>query len=278
MTHTLDPAAIRRLTEGTTRIDDNLPRWARRSHPIVRQQLGIYWKTLPLEVELWTRLLILQVGLVLLALPFPLLYSFVMPIVTVSIILVPGAFYVYGLVLMQIGRRATDAMFTERRSNTLALLRVTPLALHEIFFSKIAASIWRNLDNLSLVFSAHVLLSLPLLVLQYANIFGPGATQSAQTVVAIILALLVNMLRLFLEPVMVGALGLLFGTFVNPRIAAEIITITLSAVYFAFINLPRLLPLGPTARLLVDFALPLGLPVIITVGALAATRYLIHRD
>ena len=38
-------------------LDTSLPAWARRSNPIVRRQLGIYWKTLPLELSQWLKVL-----------------------------------------------------------------------------------------------------------------------------------------------------------------------------------------------------------------------------
>lgn len=266
--------------EGTRRIDYGLPRWARRSNPIVKHQLGLYWKTLPLEIELWARMLAFQAGLVLMAVPFPLLYSFVMPVVTVSFILMPVAFYLYAQVLFNIARKTATVIYHERRHRTLTLLLVTPLPLHEVLFSKIAAAIWRNLDNLSLVFVAHVLLSLPLLVLQYANLFPPDTPHAGTgfTALAIILALLANMARLFIEPALVGAIGLLTGSLTAPRIAAEIAAVALSGFYFAFVNLPRWLPLNPAGRMLVDFVLPVLLPLALLAGVLALTGHVLRRD
>lgn len=279
MTHAvLDPPALRRLVERSQPLDQTLPPWARRSHPVAKRQLGIYWKTLPLEVGLWVRLLLLQAGLVLAAIPFPLLYSLVMPIVTVSIILVPCAFYLYGQVLFNIARQSAAAIFDERRSHTLALLLVTPLPLHEILLSKIAAAIWRGLDNLSLVLTAHVFFSLPILVLHYANLFAAEQLDPLLTAGAIIAALALHMARLFVEPVLVGAVGVLIGACLSPRIAAEIVAVTLGAAYFVFVNLPRLLPLSPLARLLVETALPLLLALVLAAGALALALRLLRRS
>src|SRR5687768_12417195 len=96
-----DPVVLR-ILEGTARIDHSLPSWARRNNPIVRRQLGIYWKTLPLELGMWVKLLLFQAGSVLLAIPFPVLYSLIMPVVTVSVLLLPMVFMLYVQVLYNV--------------------------------------------------------------------------------------------------------------------------------------------------------------------------------
>jgi ABC-type transport system involved in multi-copper enzyme maturation permease subunit len=271
-----DPVVLR-ILEGTARIDHTLPSWARRNNPIVRRQLGIYWKTLPLDIGLWLRLLLFQAGSVLLAIPFPVLYSLIMPVVTVSVLLLPMVFILYVQVLYGITSLSVNAIVYEQRNGTLDMLMVTPLPRNHILFSKVAASIWRQLDNLNLVIAAHVLLSIPIIILQYASSFSPS-DEPALTAFAIVLGLAAYTVRLFLEPVMVGSVGLMIGTIVSPRIVALLVAMTLNVSYFFFINLPRLLDLSYSVRLLVEIALPLIVPVVVTWVALSIAAHVIQRD
>lgn len=271
-----DPIVLR-IVEGASRIDETLPTWARRNNPIVRRQLGVYWKTLPLEIKLWSRLLLFQAVSVLLAVPFPILYSFIMPVVTVSVLLLPLVFGLYLQVLYGVTSLSVTAIVDEQRNGTLDMLMVTPLPRNHILFSKVAASIWRQLDNLNLVIAASVLLSLPIVILQYATLYPPQ-DQPGMTALAVILALVGYTLRLFIEPIMVGSVGLMIGTMVSPRILALIVAGTLNGAYFLFINLPRLLELSYSMRLIVEIVLPLVIPLLITWVSLNVASYLIQRD
>src|SRR5690606_11398537 len=120
--------------------------------------------------------------------------------------------------------------YKELHNNTLSLLLVTPLPREHILFSKLAASIWRQADNLSMVATGHILLSLPVLILQYATLFSPE-DQPWLTALAIILGLAANLVRLILEPMLVGAIGILVGVAVSPRAVATIVAVTVSAAY-----------------------------------------------
>ena len=273
---TIEPALLR-LMEGIGELDTSLPAWARRSNPIVRRQLGIYWKTLPLELGQWLKILGGEMLIVLLAAALPVLYTFIMPVVTVSVLLIPLVFILYGQLLFNVALHATSAAYSEVHNNTLALLLVTPLPREHILFSKLAASIWRQADNLSLVVIGHVLLSLPVLILQYATLYSPDDNPLV-TSFAIILALVANLARLFLEPVLVGAIGIVAGVTTSPRILANIVAVTVSGAYFLFINLPRLLDLPFGVRLLVDVLLPLVLPGLLAYGLLRLAGWLLGRD
>jgi len=273
---TIEPGLLR-LMEGVGELDTSLPAWARRSNPIVRRQLGIYWKTLPLELGQWLKVLGGEMLVVLLAAGLPVVYTFIMPVVTVSVLLVPLVFAVYGQLLFNVALYATSATYTEVHNNTLALLLVTPLPREHILFSKLAASIWRQADNLSLVVIGHVLLSLPVLILQYATLYSPE-DNALLTSGAIILALAANLARLFLEPVLVGAIGIVAGVTTSPRILANIVAVTVSGAYFLFINLPRVLDLPFSARLLVDIVIPVVLPAALAYGLLRLAGWLVGRD
>lgn len=272
---TIEPALLR-LMEGVGELDTSLPVWARRSNPIVRRQLGIYWKTLPLELSQWVRILGGEMLVVLLAAAVPVIYTFIMPVVTVSVLLIPLLFALYGQVLFNVGLHATSAAYNEVHNNTLALLLVTPLPHEHILFSKLAASIWRQADNLSLVVIGHVLLSLPVLILQYATLYAPE-DNALLTSGAIVLALAANLARLFLEPMLVGAIGIVAGITTSPRILANIVAVTVSGAYFLFINLLRILDLPFGVRLLVDAILPVLLPALLGYGLLRFAGWLLGR-
>jgi hypothetical protein len=266
-----------RLMQNDSGIDNALPAWARRSNPIVRRQLGIYWKTLPLEVSYWLRVVGIEIVIVIVAVFAPALYTFIMPVVTVSVLLIPFVFYTYGQVLFRVATQAANAAYDELHNHTLALLLVTPLPHEHILLSKLAASIWRQADNLSLVIIGHILLSLPVLILQYATIYSPEDTPVV-TSLAVILAMLASLARLVLEPLLVGAIGIVAGVTTAPRILTNIIAVTVAAAYFVFINLPRLLDLSFEARLLVDIVLPLVLPGLLAYGLLRLAGWLLSRD
>ncbi len=272
----IDPVLLR-IMQGTRQMDHRLPEWARRSNPIVRRQLGVYWKTLPLEMGFWLKLLLAQGALVILAVPFPIIYSLIMPVVTVSVILMPLAFAIYAQALLQVTLQASDAMVEERRNHTLPLLLLTPYTLDHIMFSKIAASIWRQLDNLSLVIAAHVLMSMPVLVLQYAGLFSMGESP-VLTALAILLALAGNLVRLLTEPMMVGAIGVAAGAAVPQRSVANIAALSMLIAYFLFVNLIRLLDVSWGMRLLVDILIPLVLPLVVTCVSLKLSAWLLRRD
>lgn len=273
---TMEPALLR-MMEGVGELDTSLPYWARRSNPIVRRQLGIYWKTLPLDVSQWLKILGIEIAVVLLAAVLPVLYTFIMPVVTVSVLLIPMVFVLYGQMLFQIALQATSAAYREVHNNTLSLLLVTPLPREHILYSKLAASIWRQADTLSLVVIGHVLLSLPVLILQYATLYTPE-DNALITSGAIILALVANLARLFLEPMLVAAIGIVAGVTTSPRILANIVAVTVSGAYFLFINLPRLLDLPFAGRVAVDILLPLVLPGLLAYGLLRLSGWLLARD
>jgi hypothetical protein len=258
-------------------MDPRLPIWARRSNPIVRRQLGIYWKTLPLEIAFWLKVLTGEGALMLLAVPLPFLYSLIMPVVTVSVILVPLLFLVYAQVLYGVLSESVESIMMERQGNTLALLMVTPLPFSHILFSKISAAIWRQLDNLSLVIAGHVFLSLPIIVLQFASQFRLQEDNLLMSGL-IIVALISFFARLLIEPVMVGALGVLFGSMVSPRILAIIVGAAISGSYFLFLNLPRMMQIPLGVRVLIEFGLPLVLPVLITWLSLLLATYVLRKD
>lgn len=258
-------------------LDSHLPRWARRSNPIIRQHLGMYWKTFLPELTFLRRAFVVQAVFVLLSLPLPGLVELALPAITASVLLFPFAIFLYGHILYLIGTSAARAITDELEKGRFHLLRVTPFPLESIIASKIAASIWRQVEDLGLLLTAAVLLSMPLLISQYATLW-PLREYPVLSRLAIVLGLAVSMLRLALEPFMIGALGMMLGAALRNRAAGVITTVVLTGFYFILLNLLRYLQMDTAMRFFVEFALPLILPVLIIAGSFQASRYFLNRE
>ncbi|HEX2907915.1 MAG TPA: hypothetical protein VHO69_13685 [Phototrophicaceae bacterium] len=261
----------------TGELDRRLPQWARRTNPIIRRQLGLYWKTIMPELDTLAKVVLVQIVLVALSLPWPWLFDLALPTITAALLLFPIAVYLYAQMLVAIGVRATLSMADELRKGTFDLVRTTPLPLTTILASKIAAAIWRQLENLSLLMTAVAVMSMPLLISQYASLF-PLDTYPVLARVSMALGLVVSLLRLALEPFMVGALALAAGTVFPARSTAIITTLFLGGFYFFLLNLVRLVPSSWPVHFVVEFILPLLLPLVIIGVALKITTHLITRN
>lgn len=258
-------------------LDRRLPEWARRSNPIVRRHLGIYWKTLLPEVRPLLTMYLFQVILIALSYPFPILFDLAMPMITAAIILLPLAIIIYGRLLIAIGMSSAETIVDEQKKDTLTLLRVTPIPLKDILLSKMAASIWRQVEDIGLLLVAALAFSLPLLILQYAS-FWPLDEFPILARAAMALGLAASLVRLLVEPVMVGAIGVMAGAVLPYRHWARASTAVLTLFYFVLINLPRRLPLGWEMRVLVEIVLPLALPVLIAWVAFRLAHHALTRD
>jgi ABC-type Na+ efflux pump permease subunit len=272
-----DTTLMRNIAREIPAPDLRLPNWARRTNPVVRRHLGIYAKTVPPQIWPFVQLYLLQAALVLLTLPFPFIFNVTLPLITVSILILPLTLYIYGQILFMVGITAAITMVSELRNNTLHLLMTTPLSLQQILLGKIAASLWRRIDDLTLVALSVICFSLPPIVLEYANLWPP---EDYPYVAHLLMILVLGscIVRVALEPFMVAALGVLAGAAAPVRSVAITTTLILTAFYYLLINLPRLLPLSWPMRLMVEVALPLVLPVVITLGALRFASYLLTRD
>ena len=154
--------------EFTPSVDQRLPIWARRSNPIVRRHLGVHWKVLPLEMDLLVRILASQAVLLLVSIPIPIILPLLFTLLPVSLVMLPFVFVAYGRLLALVGNFTVLMMVDERHNNTLSLLRTTPLPLRHILYSKAAAGVWRQIEDLGLIIMGVAILTLPLVGLQYA--------------------------------------------------------------------------------------------------------------
>jgi len=273
------PFIFRRSTtdEGFWELDRNLPRWARRSNPIVRRHLGGFLAAPLPQLDVLARLLLAQIAIVLLSLLIPAVLELTALLALVALLAVPVAFYSYAAALFGIGRAAANAVVDEVEGHGLDTLRTTPLTLRSILLSKIAASLWSQAINMETVFLITATLSLPVITIQQASLYSPEKLLLPSRAL-IIAGLIASLLRVFLEPLMMGALGVLAGAVAGLRISAVTWTILLGAAYFIMINMPRLLALTWLERLLIEAVLPVALPPLITLGALALAQYILERD
>lgn len=258
-------------------IDRALPVWARRTNAIVRRELGNYWKTLTPDLGLILRVYLIQVGLIMLSFPFPVLFVLLMPTVTVTLVLLPVGLAIYGQILYRIGTNAAASVVKERTNSTRDLLLLVPQPAQHTILSKIAAAVWRQTENLSLVIMGTALASLPLLIIQY-DIFLSVSDNPILMRLGLAAALGMAILRVLIEPVMIGALGTLVGAAIPARIPAMVMTMIFAATYFGLINLLRLAPMDTPARLFVEILLPIILPLFITVFAIKAATFLFTKD
>jgi hypothetical protein len=272
-----DAAAIRVRQTFTTEIDTNLPIWARRTNPIVRRDLGSYWKTLTPDMGLVLRVYLIQVGLILFSFVFPVLFILLMPTVTVTLVLLPVGLVLYAQILYGIGAASATSVVKERSNDTLDLLLIIPhSALHTIF-SKVAAAMWRQTENLSLIIMGTAMASLPLMIIQY-DIYLSFSAHPILMRVGLALGLGMAILRVLIEPVMIGALGAVVGAAIPARVPAIVMTTVLGAAYFILINLVRFAPQDQYTRLFVEIVLPVALPLLIIVFSFRAAASLLVRD
>ncbi|MEO8610226.1 MAG: hypothetical protein ABI690_20190 [Chloroflexota bacterium] len=271
-----DVRIVRAIERKSVELDKRLPPWARRSHPIIRRQLGMYWKTILPDVGFLVKIVLVQAGLVVVSLPIPFIFDLALPTITASILLLPVAIYMYVQVLFAIGYAAAVNVADEVRYDTFTLLRVTPIDLPTILASKIAAAIWRQVENLGLLIIAAGLFSMPILISQYATIW-PLAQYPVLSRLGMVLGLIVSLLRLILEPFMIGALGVMAGAGLRVRSSAVIATAIIAFFYFMGMNLIRFLKLPWPLQFGIEFILPIVLPLLIIWGSLKLAERFITR-
>jgi hypothetical protein len=258
-------------------MDEGLPRWARRTHPMVRRQLGPFWKLMPINVRQIARIIAMQWALLAAALALPGLIGLVMPVSIVSLVILPAALALHVRTLGRIAIRAASSMVIEREDDALELLRVTPLPLQEIIDSKAAAAVWREVEDVALVLIGLATSALPLALVLWDSWLGLDV-QPLAAVLAAGTMLLVGVLRVPLEALAAAGLGLAVGASARSRTAGRLLAVIGLGVFLAAVNLPRLLPWPPLPRVLVELALPLAAPALLALVCLRVVRWQIERD
>ena len=232
---------------------------------------------LPLESGVLARILLIQGALLALSLLVPLLLPLIFTLLPVAMVLLPVVFALYARLLLRIGFFTVRLVVEEQRDNTMTLLRTTPMSLRQILYSKAAAGVWRQVEDLGLVIMAASLLTLPVIGLLYAQ-YWAFEENTLVSRLTLMLGLLSSLLRLMLEPLMIAALALATGALVPVRIHANVALGGQFFFYFLLLNMPRLLELPPALRIALEFVLPLALPVLIALGALQLAQSLLTRD
>ena len=215
---------------------DTLPYWARATNPIVRRHLGLYWRTLPPEFEpifyicgFWA--LMLLAGIV-----FPFVTDLATTVIVVSVLVVPVGIIFYLRALCSIAANSAAAMADEIRNNTMQLLMSTPMSLEQIFLGKVASAIWRKMDDLILIVQGAAIFGPPLIIMHYAGLF-PLRESGPVTYILIIIMSFTALIRLVLEPLMFGMVGVGIGAFVPFRAIAMTSSVAWVAFYFLLINM-----------------------------------------
>lgn len=260
-------------------LPNRVPYWARSTNPIVRRHLGLYWRTLPPQIQPILTGILVWILLVLLTIPFPIILELTMPVIVGAVLAIPVAVVAYAHILVTIATTASVAMSEELRNNTMTLLMATPMSLEQIFLGKIAASIWRRMDDMILVIYVVTFLAMPIIVMNI-QLRLPVEEYGILSHGLMILGLIVAILRVIFEPLMVGALAILAGASVPYRSTAITTSLGLCGFYFLLINLARyMIPANDLGLyVLIEFILPVILPLIISGIALAITRSIISAD
>ncbi len=223
--------AIDRIRSDERSPMENLPYWARATNPIVRRHLGLYWRTLPPEFEPIFYICGFWLVALLLGIFFPFITDLATTVIVVSVLVIPVGMIFYLRALFSIAANSAAVMADEIRNNTMQLLMSTPMSLDQIFLGKVAAALWRKMDDLILIVQGAAIFGPPLIIMHYAGLFplresGPG------TYLLIIAMTLVSMLRLVLEPLMFGMVGVGIGAFVPFRSIAMTSSVAFVAFYF----------------------------------------------
>ncbi|MCA0456627.1 MAG: hypothetical protein LCI00_21820 [Chloroflexi bacterium] len=267
---------LAKMTEHGKDIDSRLPVWSRRTNPLVRRELGVAWRTMLPEVEFMRQAFVVQTVLIALTLPFPFIIELALPTVTAAIILLPFAMVVYARLLILVGSAGARSMTHEIQNDTLNVLRSTPFSLREIIFSKAAASMWRQVEDLGLLMLGVTLLSTPLLISHYGTMWSMNEYPLV-TRAAFIFGLAVAIIRMVLEPFMMAMIGVFMGAALKTRPAATAGTLVVGAFYFMCLNLARLIPMAWPVRFVLDFVLPVVIPIGMTWLVIYLTDRLVDR-
>ncbi len=220
----------------------NLPYWARATNPIVRRHLGLYWRTLPPEFQPIFYICGFWLGALLIGIIFPFVTDLATTVIVVSVLVIPAGIVFYLRALFSIAANSAAAMADEIRHNTMPLLMSTPMSLDQIFLGKVAAALWRKMDDMVLIVQGAAIFGPPLIIMHYAGLL-PLRESGVVTYALIIIMTVTSLLRLVLEPLMFGMVGVGIGAFVPFRSIAITSSVAWVAFYFLLINMVQQLNL-----------------------------------
>ncbi len=215
---------------------ETLPYWARATNPIVRRHLGLYWRTLPPEFRPVFTITGFWLAVLLAGIAFPFITDLATTVIVVSILVIPAGILFYLRALFSIAAHSAAAMADEIRNNTMELLMSTPMPLDHIFLGKVAAALWRKMDDLVLIVQGAALFGPPLIIMHYAALF-PLRETGPLTYLLILAMTITSLLRLVLEPLMFGMVAVGIGAFLPFRSIAITSSVAWVAFYFLLINM-----------------------------------------
>ncbi|MEL7236093.1 MAG: hypothetical protein AAGK74_16425, partial [Chloroflexota bacterium] len=203
------------VTQRDVEIDARLPAWARRSNPVVRRELGIFWKRLLPDLNLIGKLLAGQ-AVLLLVLPVPFIMTLTLPLAMLAVVLMPVLLFFYGRVLISVVHNAATSITSANQNHTMDLLRVTPIPFSTVVLGKIAASVWHRIEDIDLIVLGLAIFSLPFLTIHYLD--SATLNRVPYMLRFVTLAALVSLpLRAMLEPFMFSAVALALGSALPTR-------------------------------------------------------------
>lgn len=215
---------------------ETLPYWARATNPIVRRHLGLYWRTLPPELEPMIYICGFWLAALLLGIFFPFVTDLATTVIVVSVLVIPVGIIFYLRALFSIAANSAAVMADEIRNNTMQLLMSTPMSLEQIFLGKVASAIWRKMDDLVLIVQGAAIFGPPLIIMHYAGLL-PLRESGPATYLLIIAMTVTALLRLILEPLMFGMVGVGIGAVLPFRSIAITSSVAWVAFYFLLINM-----------------------------------------
>lgn len=284
---------VQRIIGLTTYQDtqQRLPYWARSTNPIVRRHLGLYWRTVPPEIEPFTTIFMVWTVVMLIGVLIPGLFSLIMISFLASIMILPFALMYYAYVLLGISVEAAKSMQQEFANDTFELLQATPMSLSQIFLGKVAAAMWRRMDDLIMIAQLVFAFCPPLLFTIYVALGTGVGFGGIVPPLLTLLGMLVILYRIFVEPLMIGVISVFIGIVVPGHGRSISAAVVIGSFYYILMTLVSVLPsvrglnttrdfIAPNASLifLTDFILPVILPIIIILGLLKLSVYMVTRD
>lgn len=258
--------------------EQRLPYWARSKNPIVRRHLGLYWRTVPPDAQPFLIIFGVWSFIMLSGVVLPGLFAISMISFLASIMVIPVAFVMYAQVLLTVTIEAARFMQMEMNNNTFNLLRTTPMSLSQIFLGKVAAALWKRVDDMVLVAQMAAAFSPPLIFSIYSDVWHmTGGIGNIIAPALSLVTLLAIVLRIFIEPIMMGVIAVFIGIVVPGRSRAITSSVVVGAFYFLLLNIASRLPVvrgyetpdstiippNGTLILLFDIVIPIALPIII---------------
>lgn len=259
-------------------LDHSLPSWAKRSHPIVRRQLGLYWRVITPQISWILRWYVIQSIVVLITIPFTGLLTPILMMILASLMILPYGFYLYFKLISNIIADAVTSITKEMKNDTLKLLRVTPISLREIVLSKVSATFWRRMEDIDTVLNLWLFLGTPVILLFQVLAWGVD-DQNAVPQIITVMGMFTWLVRIPLEAFMVSMLGVLVGTSTRSRSVGITATGSLVAFYYVLMIMPRFISnLSLPVWILIEVVLPIAVPLVIIMFSLWLTTYLLNKD